>query len=107
MSNAVQKFINGVEEIAEYYKLHEKEADYQDLKDALDAYYSNSKDEIVYNKLGIEVSGKLMIFRKVSGFKEVEANGTSRYTFFTKIKKYGKWVSENVECEGKLVFRQG
>lgn len=39
---ALNKLLFDLEEIAEYYKLHDCEADYQDLRKVLDEYYEKS-----------------------------------------------------------------
>jgi hypothetical protein len=110
MPRAIDTLLNQIKATADYYKLHGKEADYQDLKNVLDEYQENLKKEgcLQYNKLGIEISGKLMVFRKVTEFQEVlRENGIPLYRFKTKIIKNHDWVIEPVECEGRVVFRQG
>jgi len=43
---AIEIFVNRIEQIAEYYKRHEMEGDYKDLKAALDEYHKNVYDSV-------------------------------------------------------------
>ena len=43
MGKALNKLLEELEAIANYYKLHGKNGDYADIREALDRYYRNAK----------------------------------------------------------------
>ena len=43
MENPLNKLLEELEAIAMYYKIHGKEGDYADIREALDRYYRNTK----------------------------------------------------------------
>ena len=49
MNKVLYKLLSDLEEIAEYYKLHDNEADYEDLRKVIDEYYENEMKNVVEN----------------------------------------------------------